>query len=59
MALDAVIHLAEVLVETGQKAEALDLLEEAQKNSSRWQTGAARPLDRCNEFARLHNHLRR
>ena len=59
LALDAVIHLAEVLVDTGQKTQALDLLEEAQKNSSRWQTGAARPLERRGEFARLHNHLRR
>ena len=57
--LDAVIHLAETLVQTGKKVEALDVLEEAQKNSSRWQTGAARPLERRGEFTRLYNDLRR
>ncbi|ACV36276.1 SEC-C motif domain protein [Candidatus Accumulibacter phosphatis] len=59
LALDAVIHLAETLVRAGKKLEALDVLEEAQKNSSRWQTGAARPLERRGEFTRLHNDLRR
>jgi tetratricopeptide (TPR) repeat protein len=59
LALETIINLAQLLIDSGHKTEALDLLEGAQKDRNRWQTlpersGAARV-----EFARMYNALRR
>jgi tetratricopeptide (TPR) repeat protein len=59
LSLETIINLAQLLIDSGHKTEALDLLEGAQKDRNRWQTlpersGAARV-----EFARMYNALRR
>ncbi len=59
LSLDTLISLAELLMDSGHPTEAFDLLDAAQKDSSRWQTFSDRPIEKRGEFTQLFNELRR
>jgi len=59
LALEAIINLAQLLIDSGHQTEALDLLEAARKDSNRWQTLPERSSAARVEFARMYHDLRR
>ena len=59
LSLETIINLASILSEAGHSGEALNILNNALKSSTQWQTLSSRPDEKGSEFAQLFNHLRR